>query len=92
MVGAKRVPRQIDTDTRRTRHVSEVGQQPVGDIGHRRRTRVRRDASLDAIRLIALSGYGRDEDRRQSREAGFDAHLIKPVEFAELRRLLSEPG
>jgi len=50
---------------------------------------MRRDRTLASIRLIALSGYGQEEDRRRSRQAGFDDHLIKPVEFAELRRLLA---
>ena len=40
--------------------------------------------------LVALTGYGRDEDRRRSREAGFDHHLAKPVDPEELLRLLSE--
>jgi signal transduction histidine kinase len=52
---------------------------------------MRRDPAFAAVRLIALSGYGQDEDRRRSREAGFDAHLIKPVDFAELRRLIAIP-
>lgn len=38
--------------------------------------------------LIALSGYGRDDDLLQSREAGFDRHLVKPVDMVELRRTL----
>jgi two-component system, sensor histidine kinase len=40
--------------------------------------------------LVALTGYGRDEDRRQSREAGFDHHLVKPADPAELQRMLTE--
>jgi signal transduction histidine kinase/ActR/RegA family two-component response regulator len=40
--------------------------------------------------LIALTGYARPEDRRQAYEAGFDAHLTKPVEVAELMRLLRD--
>jgi two-component system CheB/CheR fusion protein len=36
------------------------------------------------VRLIALTGYARDEDRRRAMEAGFDAHLKKPVQFEEL--------
>jgi signal transduction histidine kinase/DNA-binding response OmpR family regulator len=40
------------------------------------------------IVLIALTGYGRDEDRRKSREAGFDHHLVKPVEFDTVLSLL----
>jgi two-component system, chemotaxis family, CheB/CheR fusion protein len=40
--------------------------------------------------LIALTGWGQDEDRRRSEEAGFDAHLVKPVDDAVLDRLLAE--
>jgi CheY-like chemotaxis protein len=39
-------------------------------------------------RLIALTGWGSEEDRRQAESAGFDAHLVKPVDPAELRTLL----
>jgi CheY-like chemotaxis protein len=41
----------------------------------------------DAV-LIALTGWGQDEDRRRSREAGFDYHMVKPVDPAELQNLL----
>ena len=40
--------------------------------------------------LIALTGWGQDEDRRQSQEAGFDRHLVKPVDHAALAKLLAE--
>jgi signal transduction histidine kinase len=39
--------------------------------------------------IVALSGWGRDGDRRQTTEAGFDHHLVKPVGVAELSRLLT---
>jgi signal transduction histidine kinase/DNA-binding response OmpR family regulator len=39
--------------------------------------------------LVALTGYGQEEDRRRAVEAGFDLHLTKPVDPNELRRLLS---
>lgn len=39
--------------------------------------------------LIALTGWGQDEDHRRSKEAGFDHHLTKPVDFTVLRQLLS---
>jgi CheY-like chemotaxis protein len=39
--------------------------------------------------LIALSGYGQPEDRRRARDAGFDAHLVKPVSLNELLRVLA---
>ena len=41
----------------------------------------------DAI-LIAVTGWGQAEDRRRSKEAGFDYHLVKPVEPAALERLV----
>ena len=62
---------------------------PGGMDGYDVARAMRRDRTLASIRLIALSGYGQEEDRRRSRQAGFDDHLIKPVEFAELRRLLA---
>src|SRR4051794_33294350 len=44
-------------------------------------TALRRSPATAAARLVAVSGYGQDEDRRRSREAGFDHHLVKPVEL-----------
>jgi signal transduction histidine kinase/DNA-binding response OmpR family regulator len=44
------------------------------------------------IVLVALTGYGREEDRRKSREAGFDHHLVKPVEFETVLSLLESHG
>jgi CheY-like chemotaxis protein len=38
--------------------------------------------------LIAVTGWGRDEDRRQSREAGVDLHLLKPVDPVQLQKIL----
>src|SRR5262249_1015063 len=43
----------------------------------------------DAMLLVAITGYGQPEDRRQTQEAGFDAHLTKPVGEAELAEVLS---
>jgi CheY-like chemotaxis protein len=39
--------------------------------------------------LVAVTGWGQDEDRRRTREAGFNAHLTKPVDMAALSRLLA---
>jgi CheY-like chemotaxis protein len=41
---------------------------------------------------VAVSGYGQDEDRRRSKEAGFDYHLIKPLDHDALLALLCERG
>jgi CheY-like chemotaxis protein len=43
-------------------------------------------------RIIALTGYGQEQDRTRSREAGFDQHLTKPVDHDALRRLLESPS
>ncbi|MEX1034104.1 MAG: PAS domain S-box protein [Cellvibrionaceae bacterium] len=40
------------------------------------------------VTLVALTGWGQAEDRKRSREAGFDLHLVKPVDVADLRKLL----
>jgi PAS domain S-box-containing protein len=39
--------------------------------------------------LVALTGYGQDDDRKRSRQAGFDHHLVKPINPSELRTLLT---
>jgi PAS domain S-box-containing protein len=47
-----------------------------------------RQARPDGVLLIALTGLGQAEDRRRSKEAGFDHHLTKPVELESLRKML----
>jgi CheY-like chemotaxis protein len=42
----------------------------------------------DGLRLVAVTGYGQESDRQRAREAGFDAHIVKPVEFDALRAAL----
>jgi len=42
------------------------------------------------VLLIAASGWGQEENRRQSRDAGFDHHLVKPIDFDALEKLLQE--
>lgn len=49
---------------------------------------VRQEAELEDVRLVALTGFGRDVDRERAREAGFDEHLTKPVGAEDLRRVL----
>jgi signal transduction histidine kinase/CheY-like chemotaxis protein len=49
---------------------------------------LRTQPALRQTRLIAVTGYGQDEDRRRSREEGFHAHLLKPVQFEVLQELL----
>jgi two-component system CheB/CheR fusion protein len=41
------------------------------------------------VRLIALTGYGQTEDMLRTRAAGFDAHMVKPVDFDALERVIA---
>ncbi len=50
--------------------------------------RIRHELGLRDALLIAMTGYGQEEDKRRSREAGFNAHLVKPVDLSELKALL----
>jgi len=42
----------------------------------------------EKLRLIAVTGYGQAEDRRRSEDAGFNVHLVKPVDVAQLESML----
>ncbi len=50
--------------------------------------RLRAQPIGQSLRVIAVSGWGNESDRVQSREAGFDAHLVKPINFVDLLKLL----
>lgn len=52
---------------------------------------LRQRRQFDETLLAALTGYGQEEDRRRSMEAGFDEHLVKPVAIHTLKKLLSHP-
>jgi CheY-like chemotaxis protein len=52
--------------------------------------RVRAAPGGSAVLLVALTGYGRDEDRRRAAAAGFDAFLVKPFDVAGFERVVSE--
>ncbi len=58
--------------------------------GYQVAQRLRQDPAYKDVLLIAASGYGQEADRRRSWEAGFDHHLVKPVDPAEIQRLLAE--
>ncbi len=54
--------------------------------------RLRRQPSFRSLVLAAMTGYGQEGDRRKARDAGFDHHLVKPVDPAALAPLLTRPG
>ncbi len=63
---------------------------PEGMDGYEVARRMRQDPTLRGTSLVALSGYGQEEDQRRAREAGFDVHLTKPADPDKLKRLLAE--
>ncbi len=58
-----------------------------GINGYETARRLRRLPNCSML-LVALSGYGQDKDRERSREAGFDHHLLKPVDVDALQKVL----
>ncbi|MDZ7617788.1 MAG: response regulator, partial [Patescibacteria group bacterium] len=52
--------------------------------------RIRSRPAFNGTLLAALTGYGQPEDRRRALEAGFDVHLVKPLDFPQFFALLSE--
>lgn len=56
--------------------------------GHEVASKLRQTSWGKAIRLIAITGWGQEEDKRRALEAGFDHHLTKPVDFQRLEALL----
>jgi PAS domain S-box-containing protein len=50
---------------------------------------LRQEEGLNQALLVAMTGYGQDEDRRHSHEAGFDHHLVKPVDPAAVEKLIA---
>jgi CheY-like chemotaxis protein len=58
--------------------------------GYELARRLREPRSRCGAVLIALSGYGRDEDKRAARDAGFDHHLVKPPDLTMLGDLLAQ--
>jgi CheY-like chemotaxis protein len=52
---------------------------------------LRQEGFNDTI-IIALSGYGQEEDRKRSREAGMDHHLTKPVDVNTIAQLINQPN
>jgi CheY-like chemotaxis protein len=50
--------------------------------------RLRADPRLSGMLLVATSGYAQESDRRATSQAGFDAHLAKPVELADVYKII----
>jgi len=50
--------------------------------------RLMRERGLKDAFIVAMTGYGQDDDRRQSRDASFDAHLVKPIDYISLQAII----
>jgi len=60
-----------------------------GMDGYEVAQRLRKLDGLEKVVLIAITGYGQEDDRRRSREAGVDQHLVKPVDPIQLQEVLA---
>lgn len=63
-----------------------------GMSGYEVATRLRKEECCKDALIVAVSGYGQDEDRRRSKSAGFDFHLTKPLDHDALLSLLAAGG
>ncbi len=72
-------------DVRPVAAIVDIGLPGIDGLELARRIR---NGSNHDIYLIALTGYGQEGDRQMALDAGFDEHLVKPVDFAALQRLL----
>ena len=61
---------------------------PVMD-GYELAGRLKRQPNLEHARLIAVTGYGQESDRQRALAAGFEEHLVKPVDIAKLKQIVS---
>jgi CheY-like chemotaxis protein len=66
----------------------DIGMPKLNGYDTARRLRQKTDGAQ--LLLVALTGWGQEADRLRSTDAGFDSHLIKPVDVAQIQRLLTE--
>ena len=88
----------VETVDGAERAMEQVRRQPpdliISDItmpdidGYELARMLRREPGLEQIPLVAITGHGEERDRRQTREAGFDYHIVKPVSLTALLELL----
>ncbi len=82
----------IDVAARFHPHVVLLDIGLPGLDGYEVARRMRREPWGKQVTLVAVTGWGQAEDRERSRDAGFDAHLLKPVDHDALVKLLAEIG
>jgi len=80
-------PSAIDLALRNRPDVALVDVGLPGLSGYEVAQRIREALGSDGMYLVALTGYGTADDRKKASEAGFDLHLVKPVEASALERV-----
>ena len=63
-----------------------------GMTGYELARRIRQRPDTDGVFLVAMTGYGQSSDRDKALAAGFDKHLVKPVDIQQLRLVFNELG
>src|SRR5262249_19336851 len=63
-----------------------------GMDGHEVARRLRQEHGRENLLLVAMTGYGQEEYRRKSQDAGVDAHMVKPVDLNEVQSFLARGG
>ena len=58
--------------------------------GYELARRIRHEPRLSGIRLVSITGYGQNSDRLRAQEAGFDVHLVKPVDLLVIGRVIAD--
>ena len=58
--------------------------------GYEAARRIREQRQNQAVFLVALTGWGQEEDRNRSEQAGFNAHMVKPADLNALAKLMAE--
>ena len=71
-------------------HVALLDIGMPGMSGYELARRLRAEPHLSGIILVAVTGWGQDEDRRRSKEAGLDHHLTKPVDPRVVQALIAD--
>ena len=69
--------------------ILDIGMPKLNGYEVARRIRAQAAANGKPVRLIAVTGWGQEHDRRLAKEAGFDQHLTKPVDFRAIQRVLA---
>jgi CheY-like chemotaxis protein len=85
-------PSGLEAAERTSPHVALIDLGLPGLDGYEVARRLRQTAWGRGMLLIAVTGYGESEDRERTREAGFNAHLTKPVDPGQLETMLRGPA